>query len=221
MNTATTTPIVAASFALDRVAALGPHGSDWGAAQQIDIPLEPTPLESQPSAYVQAAWAERQHGVTPSACVAAAIADGVLRVRLRWTALNPRPAITDNNVFADACALLFPLNGEDAPLETMGDTANPVQAWQWRAGTPTPFVLNASGPGTSTRQSAAHGVSVDATWNAGEWSVVFARALAEPGVPLKAGGQIRFGIAVWQGAAEERAGLAAHTPRWLALALPR
>ena len=220
MTATTVSRIVAARFVASKDGPPGTHDARWKAAQEVEVPLEPTPLGAQPSAYVQAAWADRKHGATPSARAAAAVVDGVLHVRLRWTALNPRPAITDNNVFADACALLFPMDGEAAELTTMGDAARPVQAWHWRAGTAIPFVLRATGIGTATRQTTPHGVTVESAWGADEWTVVFSRAIAEAGVPIRSGGAVPMGIAVWQGALEERAGLASHTPAWLTLELP-
>lgn len=220
MSTLVSSTLVAARIQPGRNGSRDLQGDIWDAAEELEVPLEPTPLEAQPSAYVRTAWANRKHGATPSARAAAAVADGVLHVRLRWAALNPRPAITDNNVFADACALLFPLDGEFAELATMGDPAHPVQAWHWRAGTAVPFVVEATGLATSTRLPNPHPVGVEAAWNGGEWRVVFSRPLAEAGVPLQAGMAVPVGIAIWQGALEERGGLASHTPRWLALELP-
>jgi len=220
MTAATAVRIVGARLGEDS-GPVGPHGPAWETAQESVIALEPTPLQAQPSAYVQTAWAQRKHGGTPSVRAAAAVTGGVLHVRLRWNAPDPRPAITDNNVFADSCALLFPLDGRDADLTTMGDVARPVQAWHWRAGTAIPFVLRASGLGTTARQATPHGVSAEGLWGAGEWTVVFSRPLDVDGVPLRPGAAVPVGIAVWQGAAEERAGLASHTPAWLTLELPR
>lgn len=220
MTAATASRIIAVHQARPADGPPGLSDAGWRAAEEVEIGLVPTPLESQPSAYVQRAWAGRKHGATPSVRAAAAVTGGVIHVRLRWKALNPRPAITDNTVFADACALMFPLDGVGADLTTMGAPARPVQAWHWRAGTPTPFVLRATGLGTAARQSAPHGVTAEAAWSADEWTVVFRRALAEPGVPFAAGAAVPIGIAVWQGALEERAGIASHTPAWLSLELP-
>lgn len=216
MTAETSSRIAAARPADHDAGSFGPFGSGWAAAEAVEAALQPTPLDAQPSAYVQTAWANRRHGVTPSARVAAAVAGGVLRVRVQWAASSPRPAITDNNVFADACALLFPLDGKQAELMTMGDADHPVRAWHWRAGTPDPFVLTATGLGTTSRQAMPHGVTVEAEWHAGEWAVVFSGALEAAGAS-----SVPMGVAIWQGAAEERGGLAAHTPAWITLELPR
>lgn len=220
MTTLAPSKIVAALVRPSGNGSLESQAHLWATALEVEVPLEPTPLAAQPSAYVRTAWADRKHGVTPSACAAAAVSDGVLHVRLCWKVLNPRPAITDNDVFADACALLFPLDGQSAELSTMGDEDRPVQAWHWRAGTASPFVVDTTGLGTSTRQTASHGVTVEAGWKSNEWTVVFTRRLDDQGVPLRPGTQVPMGIAIWQGAVEERGGLASHTPAWLTLELP-
>lgn len=198
---------------------LGPMGSGWKTAAEQQLGLQPTPLDSQPSAYVRAAWAEKAHGSLSTAGISAAVAGGSLHIRLRWLAPDQRPAITDNNVFADAAAVLFPLNGVEAELATMGDERRPVQAWHWRAGTGKAFVLTANGLGTGTRLT-HHPVEAAAEWDKGQWNVVFSRPLSEAGVPLTAGGTIPVGVAIWCGAAGERAGLKSHTPAWLTLVLP-
>jgi len=148
------------------------------------------------------------------------VTGGVLRVRIRWVALNPRPAITDNNVYADACALMFPLNGESAELATMGDAQRPVRAWHWRAGTAIPFVVTATGLGTTEREKAPHNVTVETAWHDDEWSVVFSGPFDDAGAKLRPGRQVPLAVAIWQGAVEERGGIASHTPAWLTLELP-
>lgn len=219
MSTNTAIRVVAGKAPGGARDSLAPHGPGW-TALEVEVPLQPTSLEAQPSAYVQTAWANRTWGVTPSVRVAASVTAGLLRVRLRWAALNPRNAITDNNIFADACAVMFPFDGRDAELATMGDEARPVRAWHWRAGTPEPFVLKATGLGTTERQPAADWLTVDPAWSAGEWAVVFTAELRATSEWLQAGATVPMALATWQGAAEERGGLASHTPSWLSLELP-
>ncbi|MBA4180227.1 MAG: hypothetical protein C0506_06510 [Anaerolinea sp.] len=219
MTAAQALQVRAARLAAAQSSQLGPSGAAWNLLRERDIPLEPTPLDRQPSAYVQTAWREKTYGTLAVAGLTAAVAGPSLFLRLRWLAPEPRPAITDNDIFADAAALLFPLNGVDAPLETMGDERHPVQAWHWRAGAGKPFVLNATGLGTATR-FAHHPVEVADEWANGQWSVVFSGPLHESGVALTAAGSIPVGVAIWCGARGERAGLKSHTPAWITLALP-
>jgi hypothetical protein len=49
--------------------------------------------------------------------------------------------------------------------------------------------------------------------------VHFSRPLAGDGVPLQRGETVPLGVAVWQGALGERAGIKSHTPEWLGLRL--
>ncbi len=220
MTAGTLTSVTASRLAEAGPQLLAPAGAPWKSVSETIVSLAPTPLDAQPSAYVRASWADRAHGTLASAGLSAVVAGDALYLRLRWAAAEPRLAITDNDTYADACAMLFPLDGKAAELSTMGDERRPVQAWHWRAGTALPFVITATGLGTVTRLP-DHPVSVGAAWESGSWSVIFRRSLQEAGVPLSAGGSIPLGIAVWSGANNERAGLKAHTPAWLTLNLPK
>ncbi len=182
---------------------LSPRAPAWDDAIEVSLPLQPTPLEAQPSAYVQKAWAGRQRGGIESVAVKALAAGDELVVRLQWAAPDPRHTINDNDVYADACAVLFPANGNDAEIGTMGSAGKPVTAWHWRAGAAGPNVATAQGLGTVTREK-KHALQATGEWQNGSWHVV----LAGPGNPAK------IGIAVWSGAASERAGLKSHTPTW-------
>jgi steroid C-25 hydroxylase gamma subunit len=196
-----------------------PLAAPWEAIPGNELSLVPTPLDRQPSAYVQKAWANRPYGQVAHASLRAAVADGDLLLRVSWDTQSPRVAVTDTNIFADACGVLFPSDGHQAELSTMGDEAHPVEAWYWRSGTPDPFVTVAAGMGNGTRQS-RHSVSVAADWSNGAWTVVFRRPLRGTGVPLQPGSRVPMGLAIWQGAADERAGLKSHTPEWLTLDIP-
>lgn len=194
-------------------------GSAWDDLPEVTVDLVPTDLEAQPSVYVQKAWEGRPYGEGRSVRVQAAVAGGELFVRLRWAAADHRPAINDNDVFPDACGVLFPLDGNNAELSTMGSEDWPVQAWHWRAGTADPFVVVARGLGTAERQT-GDAVTADASHNGDEWRVVFSRALSAKGVPLARGSAVPVGFAIWSGANNERAGLKAHTPEWIELRIP-
>jgi steroid C-25 hydroxylase gamma subunit len=194
-------------------------GSGWDGIPALTVDLNPTELDSQPSAYVRKAWENRPHGVTPSVRVQAALAGEAVLLRLSWQAAVARPAITDNNVFADACGVLFPLDGNKADIDTMGSEEWPVHAWNWRAGSPEPFVITARGLGTVERQL-AHAVTADAVYLGDEWTVVFSRRLSASGVPLARGSAIPVGFAVWSGSNNERAGLKAYSPEWIELRIP-
>lgn len=220
MTTATDTvtiSVTASGAALGDV--LSPWHRHWTDRPFATIPLAPTPLDRQPSAYVQAAWKERPYGQLRDVAVSSCLAASHLAISLCWDAPDPRDRISDNHVYADACAVLFPLDGQGAELATMGDESRPVTAWQWRAGAEHPFLVLARGLGTVERIP-DHPLRAAAEWRAGTWRVVLARPLDGPGVPLAAGAAVPMGIAVWTGANQERAGLKAHTPVWHRLQLP-
>lgn len=200
----------------------GPFGitsKAWQKVPETMLALAPTPLDVQPSAYVRKAFESRAYGTLERVHVAAAVDAHRLWLRLHWLAPDARPGITDNNVYADACAVLFPADGAGAELATMGDDARPVEGWHWRAGTEMPFVIEARGLGTVTRQP-RHAVTAEAHWDAGEWTVVLSRPLTGEGVPLAGRSRVPIAVAVWMGARQERAGLKSHTPEWASLALP-
>ena len=193
-------------------APLGPGDAAWDEALEATFTLEPTPLESQPSAYVQASWTGKERGDVGSLAARALIGDGVLMLRLEWSVADASPAITDYDVYADACGVLFPTNGE-AQLTTMGSLSTPVTAWYWRAGSEDAKVLTAKGLGT-TRPTVEHGLKVRAEFSANTWSVVFSHPPEIAGFNLGQADFTPVGFAVWAGAAGERAGLKSHTPDW-------
>lgn len=193
--------------------ALAPNGAPWKRATESVIPLEPTPLDRQPSAYVQVAHRTRPRGNVPELRVRTVTTANALFVRLQWSAPRPVRLIDDVNVYADSCAVLFPADGKEAELGTMGSPTRPVAAWQWRAGTDTPFSVTATGLGTVERQR-EHALQARGRWDDGEWSVVFGHALDGATMPLDHGATVRVSFAVWTGVANERAGLKSHSPIW-------
>lgn len=212
-----TATITAASLPAAQAKALEPWSSNWPKA--TEVALGPAPLEAQPSAYVQEAWKSRPYGTTARAMVSAVSSGDDLLVRMEWAAESPRNGITDNNVFADACGVLFPANGASAPLQTMGNAAEPVVSWYWRAGAESPFVGDASGLGTVSRR-ATHALSAAGEWSSGSWAVVFRHPLGQQGLEARAGKAIPAAFAVWSGAANERAGLAGLSAEWLEITIP-
>lgn len=185
---------------------LVPDAREWERAEEAVVPLEPTPLERQPSAYVQVAWRGQARGGIAEVRVRAATSAGVLAVRLDWAMLRPSRLISDVNVYPDACAMAFPADGCEADFATMGSPKQPVHAWHWRAGTDPPFAVTATGIGTVER-AAEHQLQGGAGWNEGRWQVVLAGPRGADGVRLGNGASVPVAFAVWSGAARERAGL--------------
>jgi DMSO reductase family type II enzyme heme b subunit len=110
----------------------GPEAGEWESAAEAVVPLEPTPLERIPSAYVQVSWKERPRSTLSEVRVRAIAGEGGLAVRLDWSAARPSRSISDVNVFADGCAVVFPANGGAVEFGTMGSPEAPVRGWHWR-----------------------------------------------------------------------------------------
>lgn len=191
---------------------LAAEAAEWGGAAEAVVPVDPTPLDRQPSAYVQVSWRDRRRSGIGEVRVRAASGGGGLAVRLEWSVLRPSRLISDVNVYPDACAMLFPADGREAEFDTMGSAKHPVQGWHWRAGTDLPFVVRATGIGTVERAK-EHPVQVRARWSEGRWQVVLAGPLGDGGIPLRKGTALPVAFAVWSGSARERAGLKSYSPQ--------
>jgi len=191
---------------------LAADAGEWGRAAEAVVPVGPTPLDRQPSAYVQVAWRDRPRSGIGEVRVRAAAVSGGVAVRLEWAVLRPSRLISDVNVYPDACAVLFPADGREAEFGTMGSASHPVQGWHWRAGTDLPFAVRATGIGTVERAK-EHPVQGRARWSEGCWQVVLAGPLGDGGMPLRKDRALPVAFAVWSGAARERAGLKSYSPQ--------
>ncbi len=207
--------VVASNLAVHRVDAelddlLSPDAPAWDEAEESAIALVPTPLERQPSAYVQAAWQDRARGEVSEVRVRAVANTDAVTLRLEWGAERPQRRIDDVNVFSDACAVLFPEDGQEADLDTMGSPEQPVLAWFWRAGSDEPFSITAKGLGTVER-TGEHPLRCRSRWASGRWRVVLAQPFAPP---IQPAGTVPIAFAVWSGAVQERAGLKSYSGRF-------
>ncbi|MBD3646854.1 MAG: hypothetical protein HUJ31_05235 [Pseudomonadales bacterium] len=196
---------------------LAPDATLWEDFDAVSIPLVPTPLDRQPSAYVQESWKDKPRGEISGVSVRAVHTKSAVAIQLVWDQGSPVRSINDYNVFADACAVLFPEDGKQAEIGTMGSEEQPVVGWYWRAGTSDPFEIVARGIGTVER-SEEHDVHVSARWNDDRWHVVLARGLDQSRPQLR-GADIPIGFAVWCGSVTERAGLKSHSPEFHQLRL--
>ena len=189
--------------------------SQWRPLQEEVLALAPTPLSSQPSGYVQASWAESPYGTTPRVAVKAAHNGRSLFFRLAWADETEDAELADTDRFADAAAVLFPVQ-DDAPLLSMGSPQQPVNGWYWRPDLEEPLSVIATGLGTSARQAGA-GIAATAAYADGGWTLVLSRPLGanRPGSALLAlGAGTKVAFAVWQGSNRERGGLKAITQEW-------
>jgi DMSO reductase family type II enzyme heme b subunit len=203
-----------------------PSADVWSNIEPVELDLRPTPSEYLVTKYVKVAWRDRKWGLIDRVTLRAARADGNLFVRLSW-----RDRSHPEAEFPDACALAFPLEG-DAPLETFGSREKPLAMWYWRSDLPgqaEDAIARSMRDITRKEQQSVSAASIfetngNSSDNSGIWHVVFWRALAapsgsEPSVDLESGRNVPFAVLVWEGANEERAGLASMTPAWQQLEL--
>lgn len=195
---------------------LDPEASEWQSASEVTISLEPTPLSLQNSEYIKVAWQNRPYGRIKSLRVKALNNGQWLLLCLQWQVAQNVTQVTNNDVFPDAVGVLFPLNGQDAPLTEMGSPQQPVNAWYWRADHDRPINVTAVGRGTTVRHKNGS-LSAQAQWKDGTWQVAIGRPLAAAAgeaVPLAAGQAVKTAFALWEGANQERVGLKAFSPQW-------
>jgi DMSO reductase family type II enzyme heme b subunit len=196
-------------------AMLDPASVAWTSVPPVSLTLQQTPLTAQPSKYIQEKWKNTPYGAAHTVMVRAAHNGERLYFNLSWADETRDRAIGDTNQFADAAAVLFPVNG-DAPLQSMGSPQAPVNAWYWRADLEHPYSIAAQGTGT-TRRDQDPELAARGSHQSGAWSIVIRRRLssAQPeSVSLALGASGKVGFAVWQGSNEERGGLKAVTMDW-------
>jgi DMSO reductase family type II enzyme heme b subunit len=194
---------------------LDPTAAAWQSVPEKSVTLLPTPLGSQPSVYILAAWEGREYGLDRELSVRAAHNGEAIFFRLAWNDDTEDVSIPDTDRFTDAAAVLFPLK-ERGLIITMGSTEDPLNAWYWRPDLERPINVTVNGLGTSVRHSESFLMA--ASEHSGEgWSVVMGRPFDVDGpnaASLHPDRQRKAGFAVWQGSNQERAGLKAVTLDW-------
>ena len=202
---------------------LDPEGSVWASGEKQTLALMGTPLAMQPTAYVRNMYAgkEGEIGATKQVTVTALHNGKYLAFHLNWADPKEDSKIEDNDQFCDAAAIFLPTKAK-APLVTMGAPGLPVNMWYWRADQAAGRHVVAEGIGT-TRTLDEKQVLTGRKWKDGQWHVVIARALGivstEHVVQLRPSRSTPFGIAVWEGSHQERAGIKAVTLEYLELKL--
>lgn len=183
-----------------------PGAAGWADAETVTVALGPIALEAQPTEYIRVKWADRPYGTVREVRVAAAHDGRRLAVRLEW-----EDSATPNTEFPDAGAVYFPAGG-DAPVATVGAPDAPVHLWYWQADLADAKRLEGRGPG-AFRPTGTNGVAAAAALDGGRWAVVLTGELSD----AVTDGHTRVGVAVWDGANEERAGLGAVSSEWIPL----
>lgn len=176
------------------------------------LSLISAPTGMQPGGYIPAAFADRTAALTPGAEIGVEPVAKGWRITLAWDCPEPvNSAANETDRFVDACAVLAPVVA-DAPWISMGAPEQPVEGLLWRPDRDEPWAIHAVGLGTVQRAVPPAGTTASGNWLDGRWQVVFTipewKALAQ---------NRQIAIAVWQGAAQERAGLKSISAGWLAL----
>ena len=100
--------------------------------------------------------------------------------------------------------------GDESVQEYVSDKA--VEGFLWKADREQPLHIRAEGLGSAQRAAPPEGTRVTADWRDGHWQVVF-----EIPAWSTLAAQRQLAVAVWAGAAQERAGLKSVSPGWLPL----
>lgn len=171
-------------------------------------------MAMQPTEAIRAQWKGRRHGLVTQARLAAVHNGALLAFRLEWADARADEKIQDSDQFVDAAAIMLP-SVPKAPILLMGQKGAPVNAWYWRADEGAAG-RNIVSEGFGTTRTVAPGtVNCSQRWRDGTWSVVIVRSLSletqEPVAQLRPGGQMPYGVAIWEGANQERAGIKSFT----------
>ena len=129
------------------------------------------------------------------------------------------PAGPDNE-FSDAVAVQFPStlpSGTSKPYFIFGDGQNPVDLWFMDLARDRPEMF--VGRGSALLESQGLGeLSSKASYDRGQWTVVFKRSLREGGITMEEGNFLPVALSVWDGFNRERGNKRGLT-RWASLYL--
>jgi steroid C-25 hydroxylase gamma subunit len=193
---------------------LSPSAPGWKAVKAEAVPLIPTPLMMQPTAYIQKSWEGREYGKTTPLEVASVHDGQGWALRLRWQGVSA--AGFD---FPDSLAVALPLKPASV-LALMGSPEAPIHYLRWRANKEALQSQLATGIGKSVAGPALK-TTVQASADGTHWNLVISRPLAAgPELPaLKPGAKERIGFALWRGSNDERGGIKAFSIDWTAMVL--
>src|SRR5574337_681282 len=90
---------------------MNPGAPAWSEADHVRLALQPTPIASQPSVYVRAAWKDKTYGKIKAVKVAVLTNGADIFFRLEWDDPDKNDRITDT-AFPDGAAILFPIAGD-------------------------------------------------------------------------------------------------------------
>jgi mono/diheme cytochrome c family protein len=108
--------------------------------------------------------------------------------------------------FSDAVSIQIPSQvptGARKPYFIFGDAQNSVDLWFFDLARPAPLQFTGKGSG-DIAPNATGDVTGTASYDQGEWSVIFKRPLRATGAPLRPGEFLPIAFSVWDGFSRER-----------------
>jgi DMSO reductase family type II enzyme heme b subunit len=207
---------------VDVASLLDPGSKVWTGRPSETLKLIGTPAGLQPTPAIRIAWTNKLIGAVSSVQVDALHNGTVLAFRLEWDDPTQDDTLDDNDEFPDAAAIALPA-APGAPLMLMGAKGKPVNAWYWRADEKkNARHVSAEGLGTSRTLDTTL-VKARGEWRDGRWRVVIARSMQAAEAPeaaqLQPGLETGFGVAIWEGNNQERAGIKAFSGDWQPLSI--
>lgn len=177
--------------------------------QRIDTIAAPVGMS--PGGYIAQAYADRIAPSTATVALEANRIDGRWAITLQWDAPSPQEiSKSEPGHFCDAAAIIVPSSAA-SPWVTMGAPDMPVSGVLWRAGSEALQRIRSEGLGTVERSDPPSSWTATNTHSNGRWLVAF-----DLDWPLLDRVKL-IGLAVWRGAARERASLKSVSPGWISV----
>lgn len=184
----------------------GVNDPAWREVGVLKAEAVPTPHAGQSSRYLQETYEDGSWGAIRAVALSGWQTRKKLTVLAEWAADAPTNGFNAPDAFLDRVAILFPAS-EDTPLGNMGSEDDPAIIWTWRTDGKLEKLV-AKGPGSVASVSNA-GMRADGAHKNGKWRVQITGIRPE--------GPRQFSVALWKGAAGERAGLKSYVPEWIDL----
>lgn len=184
----------------------GVNDPAWKGVATLQVEAVATPHSGQSSRYLQQTYQDGNWGAIGSVALSGWQTRKKLTILAEWEAEAPTDNFNGPDSFLDRIAILFPKT-EATPLGNMGSADDPVTIWTWRTDNKLEKLI-AKGPGSITPVSNA-GLRADGAHANGKWRVQI--------TGYRPDGPRQFSVALWKGAARERAGLKSFVPDWIDL----